>query len=71
MTDKSQSDTDAAKIRVARLAHDHNGRTLGVGVFLAPADLQALGIDPDTADAVVYRITEGQLSLIGQREYNR
>ena len=42
----------------------------GAGIFLTPADLRALGVDPEVADAVGYTVTERGI-IVGESERER
>jgi len=48
---------------IAPLNRDGNGDPVGAAVWLNADELAALGIDVDTADAVAYRVDDGDLHV--------
>lgn len=49
--------------REARISRGPDGDPIGAAVFLTAADLAALGVDPDTADAVAVSVEDGEVRL--------
>jgi len=49
--------------REARLNRDGNGDPVGAAVWLNADELAALGVDVDAADAVAYRVDDGDLHV--------
>lgn len=49
--------------REARLTRDRDGEPAGAAVWLNADDLDALGIDIETADAVAYRVDNGDFRV--------
>jgi len=60
-SDDTTNDADAT--REARLHRDGNGDPNGAAVWLNADELAALGVDVDTADAVAYRVEDGDLHI--------
>ena len=52
-----------SKRRIAAMTEDREGQPLGVGIFLAPEQLEQLGIDPERTDVVEYYVDNGEIQL--------
>lgn len=61
MRSKRRGDTDS--VRTGKVSYDDSGRVLGLALFLSPAQLAEMGIDPDETDAVDYCVKDRDLVL--------
>jgi len=57
------TNTTGESTREARLNRDGNGDPIGAAVWLNADELADLGVDVDTADAVAYRVEDGDLHI--------
>lgn len=55
--------TSTGATREARLTRDGGGDPVGAAVWLNAEQLAALGVDVDAADAVAYRVEDGDLRV--------
>lgn len=63
-TGESNDTTNTAEsTRQARLNRDGNGDAVGAAVWLNADELADLGVDVDAADAVAYRVEDGNLHV--------
>jgi hypothetical protein len=63
-TGESNDTTNTADAtREARLNRDGNGDAVGAAVWLNADELADLGVDVDAADAVAYRVEDGDLHV--------
>jgi len=63
-SDESNDTTNPAEsTREARLNRDGNGDAVGAAVWLNAHELADLGVDIDAADAVAYRVDDGDLHV--------
>lgn len=61
MRSKRRGDTDS--VRTGKVSYDDSDQALGLALFLSPAQLAEMGIDPDETDAVDYCVKDGDLVL--------
>lgn len=63
-SDESNDSTNFTEAtREARVNRDGNGDPTGAAVWLNADELAALGVDVDAADAVAYRVDDGDLHI--------
>jgi len=57
------SDDDEDDIRRANVSHTADGQPIGAAVWLNANELADLGVNVDAADAVAYRVNDGDLQV--------
>lgn len=59
----SAADSSHDGSRQARMARDRSGNAIGTAIWLNADELADLSVDVDAADAVAYRVVDGDLHV--------